>query len=144
MKRILSTVFAILFSSALIFVVPAFYLFVSYAAENSQDCSQFVIDSYEVHSGVDIPKVNAINCYYDMRNKVRLSVYLLDTQIDTYLQRHKFVRNPARLDQLINMYALLDESELPVSAQLYTINGGTWKYVVERETGKMWVEMAFR
>ena len=48
-----------------------------YQAKNADDFQSFVIDSYEDYLGIDIPKIEVINCYYDEDKGLRTSIYLL-------------------------------------------------------------------
>ena len=54
--------------------VVGFYTWAFYQAKNADDCQSFVIHSYEVHSGIDIPNIEVINCYYHEYKGVRTSI----------------------------------------------------------------------
>lgn len=112
----------------------------------SKGCNQFVIDSYEIRSGIDIPGVDFFNCYYNEEQNVRLSVWQLKGDASSYLRTHgrKFI--PIHLDDLRFDLPLV-ESEKPEGEQLYISAGSrwgnTWQYVIEKESGKMWIEMKY-
>lgn len=113
----------------------------------STNCDQLVIDSYEVRSGIDIPDVAFYNCYYDEKKDVRVSVYQLKEGAERYLQTHIKDTHRFKALQLENLHLSLplSASEMPRSAMLYqstgTKRGNTWQYVVEKESGRLWVEM---
>lgn len=64
----------------LIITLPILFIYLSFT--NSVDCSQLVIDTYEVHSNINIPEVAFINCYYDEQLNTRISVYELKGEMD--------------------------------------------------------------
>jgi|GEM_PF-1751926 len=116
---------------------------------NSKGCNQFVIDSYEIRSGIDIPKVDFFSCYYNEEKDVRLSVWKLKGDVDGYLRKHhshSHAFTPIGIDDL-RFDLPLAQSEKPASKQLYISKGSrwgnTWQYVVEKESGKLWIEMKY-
>lgn len=45
---------------------------------NGKNCDQFVIDSYEYISGIDIPKQTTAKCFYHEKVGIRLGIYTID------------------------------------------------------------------
>lgn len=126
----------------LILGVPMVFIYLTFS--NSTDCSQLVIDTYELHSGIDIPEVDAMNCYYDEKTNVRISVYKLNTTID--LRKFKLSRDSSS-DQLLHGFDLLSELEQPDQAELYLARGEKWgrewTYVVDTKSQRLWAELKY-
>lgn len=57
------------FFGIIILVVGGLFTFLGLTIVNSKGCSQIVIDTNELHSGIDIPDVDFINCYFDEQKK---------------------------------------------------------------------------
>jgi len=110
---------------------------------NSLDCSQLVIDTYELHSKIDIPEVDFVNCYYNEELNTRISVYNLNGTID--LDHFKKVRNSSK-DYFLGD-ALLGQRELPSGAYLYLASGERWgrkwTYAVDQESKRLWAELKY-
>jgi hypothetical protein len=127
--------------------ILGFMSFIHISARTSQDCSQFVIDSYELRSSIDIPAVENFNCYYDKQQNVRLSICTIQTNVSHFLKEYSFKKTPSTLETILSGSHLLNASEKPASSQLYLAEGrdgaNHWKYIVEEETGRMWIEMKF-
>lgn len=125
---------------ALLFSFTFIYLTIA----NSKDCDQLVIDTYEIHSNIDIPKVLPINCYYDENAKVRISVYELQKSIN--LSGFKIVDKDLALNSLSGKF-LLHEDDLPISDKLRMVTGAkwgrTWIFLYEKETMKLWTELSY-
>ena len=120
----------------LIIGTPIFLIFMTFS--NSTDCSQLVIDTYEIHSGIDIPKVEFVNCYYDENSKTRISVYDLDSYFD--LKQFEIFNSKSQTEVLHGI-SLLEDNELPKNEYLYLASGekwGTkWTYLVDRKTQRL-------
>jgi len=133
-----------IFSTAILFILITPLLFIYLIFSNSTDCSQLVIDTYELHSGINIPEVKLGNCYYDEFSNTRISIYELDAQMD--LSKFKVSEMPSIAEGL-NGISLLAETERPNNAQLYLASGekwGTrWTYVVDKEARKLWAELKY-
>ncbi|WP_339793901.1 hypothetical protein [uncultured Imperialibacter sp.] len=112
---------------------------------NSRDCSQFVIDSYELHSGIDIPKVTFVNCYYDESTGTRISVYKLTSAIN--LQEFKQVTSRDNISRLLQGETLLPTYDKPPTASLYVASGekwgAKWTYLVDAQSKKLWAELVY-
>ncbi len=116
-------------------------------ARQAQGCDRFVIDSYEVHIGVDIPAVSSWNCHLDGEGR-RIAVYTLDTDLDHYIRKARLRPTMEPLKQLLFAFSLLNLDEQEGSSQLYSTSGvsGTgmpWNMVLDKATGRLWVEIQF-
>jgi hypothetical protein len=135
---------AIVFGTIVV-VIGGLFAFLGLTIVKSKGCSQIVIDTNELHSGIDIPDVDFINCYFDEQKKIRVSIY-------------KLKLNAFRVAAYINKFNLIDQttfsritqlevSEQPKTNNLYEVSGikwgNKWKYVVEPETGILWVEIIY-
>jgi hypothetical protein len=135
---------AILFGT-IIFIVGGLFAFVGLTIVKSKGCSQIVIDTNELYSGIDIPDAVFINCYFDEQKKIRVSIYKLklnEFHVDAYIDRFKLI-DQANFSGITQ----LEIGELPKTSKLYEISGNKWgnrwKYVVEPETGILWVEIIY-
>lgn len=109
-------------------------------------CEAFNIDSFELTSGIDIPKVSDVECYSN--DSLRISVFYLDTQNRRFLKRYKTTKGYI---EKYNMDALGTPAVLPLranslltsppdlsGAQLYAMEGHSrkgryWKCLVAEE-----------
>lgn len=135
MKQVLLSIVAGIIAFVLASV--AFYSWAFYQAKNAVDCGSFVIDSYEVHSGIDIPNVEVINCYYDEEKGVRTSIYFLREPLNTeqFSQTNSF--------ELVGE-DLLKEDEKP-NTNLLLAKGERWNrkwaYLLDTKSSRLWVEL---
>ncbi len=124
------------------FNFPRFFFYLTFT--NSKDCHQLVIDTYEIHSGIMIPNVTSINCYYDAHEDVRISVYELHDSLD----RERFI-NVDRVDAMNHLFGnhLLMGKELPLNQSLQMATGKrwgrAWTYLYEAHTGRLWAELKY-
>jgi len=127
---------------AMISIIAAMGILFVYTIANSKDCGSFVIDSYEIHSGIDIPKVQPVNCYFDPASNVRVSVFRLKGRIN--LQKFNQVDSTKLGDALQSSFMLPDE-ERPAGSSLYVMSGerwgATWTYLLDRRSNKLWAEL---
>jgi len=129
----------------IILAVGGLFTFLGLTIMNSKGCSQIVIGTNELHSGIDIPEVDFINCYFDEQKKIRVSIYKLklnDFYLDAYISKFKLI------DQMASPgITRLEIKEQPTTNKLYEVGGtkwgNEWKYVVEHETGILWVEIIY-
>lgn len=105
--------------TALAIAAPIAFIYLTMS--NSIDCNQFVIDGYELHSGINIPEVAFINCYHDEAVNTRISVYQLIGAIDM----SEFTLTEMTPDRLNGLF-LLDETERPNETQVYLASGERW------------------
>lgn len=130
------------FVALLMLAVPAVLVYLTFV--NSTDCGQLVIDTYEIHSGIDIPEVSFVNCYYDKQSATRISVYTLNSIIDL----NKFeLSSTSSVAETLQGFDLLSESERPNEVDIYVASGrkwGTeWMYVVDAKSSKLWAELKY-
>lgn len=128
--------------SVLVLGTPIFFLYLTFV--NSKDCNQLVIDTYEIYSGINIPKVDYMNCYYDQQSKTRIAVYDLNSNID----QSKFeLSNSDALTKLLQGMNLLTDIERPKSVDLYIAAGKKWgvewTYVVDPYSNRLWTELNY-
>ncbi len=126
----------------LILGTPIFLTYLTFS--NSTDCSQLVIDTYELHSGINIPEVEFVNCYYDENSNTRISVYELNSYID--LSKFELSKITSQTMFLYGM-SLLDETERPNKRQMYLASGkkwgNKWTYVVDNDSRRFWAELKY-
>jgi hypothetical protein len=132
----------VLLSILILFGIASTLIFLT--LKNSKDCSQIVIDTYEIHSGIDIPGVVPINCYYDDVNQVRLSIYRLRGNLNT----SKFTTMDFSDGMnLLHGKHLLSESETPIGETLLVAYGKkwgrTWTYIYDGKTSQLYAELKY-
>ena len=128
--------------TALVLGSPIFLICLTFS--NSTDCIQLVIDTYELHSGINIPEVEFVNCYYDESSNTRISVYELNSNIDL----SKFELSELKpQSSYLNGMVLLDESERPNKTKMYLASGekwgNKWTYVVDNNSQRLWAELKY-
>ena len=125
----------------LLIAVPTLFTYLTFT--NSTDCDQLVIDTYELHSSINIPKVAYVNCYFDQKLNTRISIYDLRGTIN--LQDFKIVK--ATETNYLRGIKLLSEDERPQQTNLYLASGerwGTkWTYVVDKNSNRLWAELNY-
>ena len=126
-------------------VVGGPIIFLTLSIVNSKGCSQLVIDTNELHSGIDIPAVDFVNCYFDKAKKTRLSIYKLKLNafhLSNYTTKFKLIDQTT-----FSGITQLEITEQPTTNTLYERSGikwgNQWKYVVEPQTGMLWVEIIY-
>jgi len=134
-KTVVSTLILSLISFIGIFIYMSFV--------NSIDCSQLVIDTYELHSNIDIPKVEFVNCYYDKDLNTRISVYDLKEKISL----NDFEKIQTGYQVVLKGDQLLNDHELPTGNNIYHASGkrwGTeWTYLVDPRSNRLWAELDY-
>lgn len=142
MKKKLITILGVI-----ILVVGGLFTFLGLTIVNSKGCSQIVIDTNELHSGIDVPDVDFINCYFDEQKKIRVSIYKL--KLNEFYFENYIKTNDFKLIAPITYSGItqLEIGEHPTTNKLYEASGikwgNEWKYVIERETGILWVEIIY-
>tara|TARA_B110000467_G_C18104731_1_gene359128 strand:- start:226 stop:642 length:417 start_codon:yes stop_codon:yes gene_type:complete len=125
---------------AFILLLIGFYTWTFFQAKKTQDCDSFVIDSYEVHSGINILEIETINCYYDSENEIRTAIYFLKKPLNT----ENFSKADTSFTLLRN--SLLTVEEKPTEELLIAQGnrwGRNWTYVLEPKSSRLWVEIEF-
>ena len=129
----------------IILVAGGLFTFLGLTIVYSKGCGQIVIDTNELHSGIDIPDVDFINCYFDEQKNTRVSIYKLklnEFYLDAYINKFKLI------DQITySGITQLEIREQPTTNKLDEIGGtkwgNKWKYVIEPATGILWVEIIY-
>lgn len=127
---------------AIFLSAPVLFIYMTFA--NSIDCDQLVIDTYEIHSGINIPKVDFVNCYYDEQGQTRISVYDLKGEIIL----SKFVKsNDSSTITNLKGIGLLTESERPKGNNFYLASGEKWgrkwTYIFDPQSQRLWAELNY-
>jgi hypothetical protein len=126
----------------LVVLAPVVFLYLSFI--NSKDCSQLVIDTYEVHSHINIPAVDFVNCYYDDDLKLRISVYDLKADFDFTVMQPV---SPSTAEQSLRGFALLNEVEQPSGKELYLATGERWgrpwTYLYDQDKERLYAELHY-
>lgn len=126
----------------LLISVPFLFMYLTFS--NSVGCDQLVIDTYELHSSINIPDVDYVNCYFDEELNTRISVYDLKEPMD--LEKFNLV-HASFSDHLLGS-DLLQEEELPKESKLYLLSGnrwGTkWTYAIDQESNRLWAELNYQ
>ncbi|MEX2602355.1 MAG: hypothetical protein WD355_11935 [Balneolaceae bacterium] len=135
------------FWSFLAVVLIVFPAFIALTVVNSKDCSQLVIDTYEIHSNINITSITGdFSCYYDEEHKMRINMYEVGQGHKSYTEHHKFEQVSLSIG-LLEGYALLAPKERPQSPRLYRASGRllgrNWTYLYESETGRLWTELVY-
>ena len=133
----------VILTIAIILLVPVFFVFMTF--KNSKGCNQLVIDTYEIHSGIDIPDVNVVNCYYDEKLGTRITVFDLNTTIN--ISAFESINFDTTNDALLRGKYLLGENELPSKPKLLYASGekfgNKWTYLVDTRSGRLWAELDY-
>ncbi len=133
----------IITSSIILICIAAPILFLSLTVKNSVDCSQLVIDSYELHSNINIPKVDYVNCYYDKDINSRISIYDLKKDIDL----ERFLPIDDAVENYLKASELLAVNEQPKNENLHIATGEKWgrkwTYLIDQESNRLWVELNY-
>lgn len=118
--------------------------------KKAKDCDQFVIDSYEVLTGIDIPKQTGSQCFYKEDERLRLGVYRVRTPQD-FIASHPFQALDTDLTKPLWSHDFLGDGQAPlpkVENALYQVQGekagNTWQCIVEKHTGNMWFEVKWK
>ncbi len=132
----------------LIIILPGFLLIQT--MRNSKSCGQFVIDSYELLSGIDIPKQRNSKCFYIEEERLRVGVYTLNSPRE-FIENYQLKKlDGDRKKPLWSQGFLMDEGDLlPVNTNtLFHIGGekkgNQWQCMVEEDTGRMWMEVKWK
>lgn len=122
-------------------LIVVFYALAYGASRTSTDCKSFVIDSFEVISGIDIPKCDYVNCYYSHESKLRVAIY--DLKVPLKLDRfHK--ADSLEIDSLFTgTHFLQDIEPLPKEVLLAhgKKRGKTWLYALDKNSNRLWVQL---
>src|SRR5688572_12875407 len=119
MKRKVATILG-----TIILIIGGLFTFLGLTIVNSKGCSQIVIDTNELHSGIEIPDVDFINCYFDEQKKIRVSIYKLklnEFYLKSYTSKFRLIDQTA-----FSGITQIEISEQPMSNRLYEMAGTKW------------------
>lgn len=118
---------------------------------NSKDCSQLVIDTYELASGINIPKLQEADCHYLKDERIRVGIYVIDTEavnLQEYIESNDLdLFDQSQELKLWSAGYLQDAPDLlsPEEGALFFAQGSNhrsrWQCVLEKETGRLWFEI---
>jgi len=146
MKR--KTLILIIASFAVVIVLIS--ILISLTIKNSKDCDQFVIDTFELTSGIDIPKQTDSKCYYDSNAQIRVGIYSINNISDFInangLQKIDKQENKTLWsnDLLVENVAVIPDSTADLFGLAGNHNGDLWQCFVDTKTGNMWFEIKWK
>ena len=140
--------------TALALTVPVFYYYFSlffFAPKFSTKCEGMLSQSYYTHSKIWAPKNRVVNCYYDPKTEVKISMFALKERDlenwEKYMPKFTEVENNEGIKALSGSY-LLAPDERPTSGNLYIANGiaydHTWTYVYDERAKILWAEIKYK
>ena len=140
-----STIVFILFS-----IVLFFYLSITY----SKDCDQFVIDSYELASGIDIPEISNARCFFNEDTNIRISIYTIDTNqtnLNSFLQQYNFVKTDSAIENTMWSSSFLKMNNVALKDSLKDLylaggvdDGSIWQCLLDKKTATMLFEIEWK
>lgn len=149
MKTIVTVLFALISIIALLFF--GFKTFVTSIKDN-RGCEFANIDNIEINVGVDIPKIESSECYYDSVQKVK-TVYFKFQKLENkeYIAENKF----EKLEDLVDLepeslqYFLADVSSISENPNSIYIKSGvknnnTHFAVYNALTNEFWAVVHFK
>lgn len=137
----------IIIAAAIPVLILLVLLFFFFTIKKSKGCNQFVIDTYELASGIDIPKQINSQCYYDEDEQIRAGIYSI-RDIDNFVISNGF--SEIEYDETNMLWSadfLLEKNVIvPIPTNtLYYITGNKkgnlWQCILDGNTGKMWFEI---
>jgi hypothetical protein len=128
-----------------IFLITVFF---GFSFKESKGCGQLVIDSNEVITGLNVPPQLDANCYFDEKRQLRVGLYQLENP-KKYIRENGFMRmEEVALGDLFWSIELLKNNmeEFPESnpdwyALQWVKRGHQWQCIIERTSGRMWMEV---
>ncbi len=118
---------------------------------NSKDCSQLVIDTYEIASGIDVPKLQEADCHYLEEERIRVGIYLIDTEavnLQQYIETNELSPFDQSQEPELWSAGFLQDAHEPLPQEesaLFYAQGSNhrsnWQCVLEKETGRLWFEI---
>ena len=124
-----------------LFVLPSTFIYMTFV--NSKDCSQIVIDTYEVYSNINIPNCESVNCHYDEAKEIRVAVYDLKGVLDL----GNFELIDFSNEEHLQGTDLLNEVERPNVDKAYIAQGvkwnTSWVYIYDDATQRLWAELRY-
>lgn len=129
----------------LLFSVIGFSSFIVLSFVKSVDCSQLVIDTYEMHADINIPDASFINCYYDEDLNLRIAVYDLVESLN--LSSFSSISDQP-IGKLVQGSELLGAGEVPPTSNLLIYASGEkwgrdWTFLYDKEKDRLWAELRY-
>lgn len=117
---------------------------------NSKDCGQLVIDTYELMSGIDIPKQVNSQCHFIEEANTRVGIYSI-SNTQEFIERFEFKEYTTKGNQYLwSQDALLkDGAAVPNSTSGLFVKEGQnnrskWQCLLDENSGHMWFEVAWK
>jgi len=111
---------------------------------NPKGCKAFVIDSYEVHSGINIPRVEGIDCVHDAELGMRMATY---KTLESMTSPKFRALHEGESQLLESQFPLLTSDPLPAHRPLKVATGRKWQrdwaYVWDEKGEKLWAMMRY-
>lgn len=118
---------------------------------NSKDCSQLVIDTNEVASGINIPSLLEADCHFWEESQIRTGIYVIDTMrvdLENYIVNNQLSAVAQNAVPVLWIRDFL-ENEGVVRPQerdeLYfsegVNEGNRWQCILDKKTGRLWFEI---
>lgn len=122
-------------------------LFAFSTIKNAQNCVQFVYDTFELSSGIDIPKQKGEACHYIESQQTRTGIYQVEN-MDEFILTYQLsiVQDPSK-DLLWNHTALQKENyPLPQTNDVIYRAAGKdanhqWQCILDKNSGQLWFEI---
>lgn len=129
----------------LLFSVIGFFSFIVLSFVKSVDCSQLVIDTYEMHADINIPDASFINCYFDEDLNLRIAVYDLVESLD--LSRFSAIPDQP-IGKLLLGANLLGAGEVPTTRNVLLYADGEkwgreWTFLYDQQKDRFWAELRY-
>ncbi len=139
-----------LFLGIVLIIVLVIGILSFFTLKNSKSCAQFVIDTNELISGIDIPKQTKSQCFYNEEENIRIGIYKIDNT-NEFISKYGFEKLNTYNDTLLWSQNILIEKNalLPVSTHMLfqksgEKNGNKWQCVIDINSGTMWFEIKWK
>lgn len=145
MKKTKLIVISIISTIILVLVLLSFL-----TIKKSKSCDQFVIDTYELISGINIPKQTNSKCFYDEKDHIRVGIYTIRNS-DDFINQYEFEKvNKDNAKHLWSQNLLIENNAIipDSTSDLFQRHGGDsgdkWQCIVDMNSGKMWFEVKWK
>jgi hypothetical protein len=135
------------FLSVVLLAICGIYLLLMHNVRKSKDCERFVIDSYEVASGINIPKQNGSECYYFEDLNTRISIFQIPNTTN-FINRYQFKSGDFKGEielwsEVGNAKALLSSFSIQDSIHKFCgeHSNSQWQCFLNQKTGKLLFEI---
>jgi hypothetical protein len=137
----------IIIATTITVLILLVFFFFFFTIKNSKGCNQLVIDTYELASGIDIPKQTNSQCYYNEDEQIRVSIYSI-SDIENFINANGFTELEYDENRILwsTEFLLEKNAIVPTSTNsLYLVTGkkkgNLWQCILDGNTGKMWFEI---